>query len=278
MEKQPAKRGRPAKSAPQVAVETATPKAKKPSIKRNIPDLEAKPSAFVPVNGKGGIILKLRNSKISTFDKEKNAVREIRYAPLEQSIYVDEQSDNPTVEQVFIYDKLLVVPLEKPNLREFLQKHPDNRANGGSVFEELNTQAPKATEVNNEFLVHDAVAIIKSKPLADLIPLAMSLRINIDQDDLSVKRDLVRYARRKPQEFLDMTTNPLVEIRGLVSQAFDFDIVRDNGGAVVWYDTNKVIVTIPAGQSHTETLSRFCMTDAGATVRSEIERQLAEIA
>lgn len=278
MENQPIKRGRPAKSAPQVTVESTAPKAKKSSIKRSIPDAEKKPAAFVPIGRKGGIILKLRNSNISYFDQETKKVRQIRYAPLEHSIYVDEQSPTPTIEQVFIYDKLLVVPLEKPNLREFLEKHPDNRANGGSVFEQLNTEAPKANEIDNEFLVHDAVSIIKSKPIADLIPLAMSLNINIDQDDLGVKRDLVRYARSKPQDFLDMTTNPLVEIRSIVSQAFDFDIVRDNGGAVVWYDTNKVIVTIPTGQSHTETLARFCMNDAGLSVRSEIERQLAEIA
>lgn len=279
MENQTPKRGRPAKSAPKVAVESAAPKTKKaPTIKRTVPNDEQMPSVFIPINNKGGIVLKLRNSNLSYFDKDAGMVRQIRYAPLEQSVFVDEQSANPVVEQVFMYDKMLIVPIEKPNLRKFLELHPDNQANGGSVFKQLDRAKPKAQEVDNEFLVHDAITIIKSKSLSDLIPLAMSLKINIDQDDLSVKRDLVRYARRDPEKFLDMTTNPLVEVRSTTSQAFDFNIVRNNGGAVVWYDTNKVIVTVPTGQNAQETLARYCMTDQGSSVLSEIDRQLAEIA
>lgn len=278
MENQTVKRGRPAKSAPKVAVETAAPKASKPSIKRSIPNEENRPSAFVTVNGAGGIVLKLRNSGLSYYDPETKQVRQIRYAPLEPSVFVDEQSASPVIEQVFMYDKMLVVPIEKPNLKKFLELHPDNQANGGTVFKALDNKKPKVDEVNNEFLIHDAVSIVKSKSVSDLLPLAMSLKINIDQDDLSVKRDMVRYARRNPQKFLDMTTNPLVEVRSSTSQAFDFNIVRYNGGAIVWYDTNKVIVTVPTGQDASETLARYCMTDQGSSVLSEIDRQLAEIA
>ena len=44
---------------------------------------------------------------------------------------------------MFIYDKMLVVPVNKPNLIQFLD-YPDNRANGGAVFERVNKEAPKA--------------------------------------------------------------------------------------------------------------------------------------
>lgn len=279
MENKTTRQERPSKAAPRVSVESAAPAAKKaPTIKRNIPNDEQRPAVFVPLNNKGGIVMKLRNSNLSYFDKESGQVRQIRYAPLEPSVFVDEQSQNPVVEQVFMYDKMLVVPIEKPNLKKFLELHPDNQANGGSVFRMLDKEKPKVQELDNEFLVHDAISIIKSKTVSDLIPLAMSLKIDIDQDDLSVKRDLVRYARRNPEKFLDMTTNPLVEVRSSTSQAFDFNIVRNNGGAVVWYDTNKVIVTVPTGQDAQETLARYCMTDQGSSVLLEIDRQLAEIA
>lgn len=274
------KRGRPAKAAPKVAVETTEqPPAKKSvAVKRNIPNPLAMPTTYVTVNGRGGIVLKIRNSGLQYYDKETGNVRQLRYAPMESSVFADEQSDNPVLEQVFFYDKMIVVPVNKPNLKKFLDYHPDNQANGGKEFKALNLNENREAEIQDEFLVHDAISIIKSKSISDLIPLAMALMINIDQDDLSVKRALVRYARSNPQKFLDMTTNPLVEIRSSVSQAFDFNIVRYNGGAVVWYDTNKVITSVPTGQDAKETLSRFCMTDSGASVLSEIEKQLAEIA
>lgn len=277
--KQPKRPGRPPKSAPKVSLETAEqPTPKKKAVKRNIPNPVNLPTTYVTVNNKGGILLKIKASGLQYFDKETNSVREIRYAPLEASVFADEQSDNPRIEHVFFQDKMLVVPPSKPNLKKFLDLHPGNQANGGKVFKALNTDSKKEVEIDNEFLVHDAISIIKSKSVSDLIPLAMSLQINVDQDDLSVKRSLVRYARNNPQKFLDMTTNPLVEIRSSVTQAFDFNIVRYNGGAVVWYDTNKVIISVPTGQDAKETLARYCMTDQGASVGSEIDRQLAEIA
>ena len=278
MENKTPQRGRPPKVAPKVSVETTTETRKSPSIKRNIPNPINLPTTYVTVNGTGGIVLKIRNSGVQYFDKSTNTVRELRYAPLETSVFADEQSSNPRMEHVFFYDKMLLVGTDKPNLKKFLDLHPDNQANGGIVFKALNLSENKEAEIQDEFLVHDAISIIKSKSISDLIPLAMSLRIDVDQDDLSVKRALVRYARTNPQQFLDMTSNPLVEIRSSVSQAFDFDIVRYNGGAIVWYDTNKVIVAVPTGQDSKETLARYCMTDQGSTVLSEIERQLAEIA
>ena len=129
-----------------------------------------------------------------------------------------------------------------------------------------------------EFLIHDAISLIKSSSMSELLPVALSLGINTDQENLAIKSALVREAKRKPAELVELFGNPVVQARVSIMQAFDFQILRYRGGAVTWYDSGAVIVGVPVGQDETDVLVRFCLTDKGASVLTEIERQLSEIA
>ena len=86
------------------------------------------------------------------------------------------------------------------------------------------------------------------------------------------------YAKKNPKKFMDMFDNPMVHARTTIMQGFDFDIVSEKRGAIVWTDTGKMVLSVPVGQDPVDTLTRFCMTDKGSSVLSDIERQLTEIA
>jgi len=173
---------------------------------------------------------------------------------------------------------MLIVKHDQPSLRQYLDNHPDNVANGGGAFQLVNKEVNIEKQIENDFLVTDAITLIKARPLDELLPVAMALNIKTDQKDLQVKRDLVNYAKRKPQEFLDMFDNPMVHARTTVMQALDFQIVTEKSGMIIWSDTGKVVLSVPVGQDSIDTLTRFCMTDKGSSVLSEIERQLSDIA
>lgn len=276
-----AKRGRPVTRKETEAPKKAAPKkavAKKPAIKRNLPNEDLIPSLYETIGGRGGVFYKLKTNNLVVYDQETGKNRLIRYCPGEPSIYVDEQSSAAVKEHVVFRDKMLLVPHNKPNLKEFLDKHPDNSANGGGSFKLVNREVDIEQEIENEFLVNDAVAMIKARPIEDLLPVAMSLKISTNQKDLAVKRALVLYAKKNPKKFMEMFDNPMVHARTTVMQGLDFDIVSEKRGAVVWTDTGKIIISVPVGQDTVDTLTRFCMTDKGSSVLSDIERQLNEIA
>ena len=276
-----AKRGRPVTRKETEAPKKAAPKkaaTKKPSVKRNIPDRNRLPKMYEMVGKRGGLFYKVRSNNLVIYDEETNTNRRIRYCPGEVSIYVDEQSDAAVKEHVVFRNKMLIVRPDQPNLITFLEKHPDNQANGGGSFRLVNKEIDIEKEVENEFLVTDAISMIKARPIDDLLPVALSLNINTNQNDLASKRALVMYAKKNPQKFMDMFDNPVVHARTMVMQGFDFQIITDKNGAVVWTDTGKIILSIPVGQDRIDTVTRFCMTDKGSSVLSEIERQLNEIA
>lgn len=276
-----AKRGRPVTRKKTEAPQAPTakkPVAKKRTVKRNLPNENKLPKLYETMNGKGGIFLKVKSDGINIFDEKTGAVRQIRYCPGEQSIYVDEQSENAVKEHVVFRNKILTARYDQPNLQEFLQKHPDNYDNGGGVFRLVNKEIDVEKEVEKEFLITDAISMIKARPIDELVPVAMALNINTNQKDLQLKRALVQYAKKNPTKFMGMFDNPMVHARTTVMQAMDFQIVTQKGGAIVWADTGKMILSVPVGQDAVDTLTRFVMTDKGASLLSEIDSQLEAIA
>jgi len=263
----PQKKATTQKSAPQ----------KKSTFKRTIPNRDNLPRTYEVVNG-CNYILKISSKNVQVFDKDSGTVRAIRYAPLESSIYMDEQSAVARVEHVMFENKYLIAPVTKPNLIAFLDAHPDNVANGGGSFKLVNKEENFEQDIESEFKISDAISIIKARPIDELLPVALALNINTNQKDLAIKHALIKIAKSNPDKFLSTLDSPMVNARSVVSQSLDFQIIEDRNGAVVWFDTGKMIVSIPVGQDAVEVLTRFVMTDKGSTVLSERERQLEAIA
>lgn len=82
--------------------------------------------------------------------KGRTKTRQIRYCPDLDTIYVDEQrqlADKPQQEPVYIMKGILSVDGKMNNLLDFMRQHPDNIANGGSQFKELDIAKEEQFEI-----------------------------------------------------------------------------------------------------------------------------------
>lgn len=231
------------------------------------------PVEYKMLNPSGKLFM-MGSTEHSIFSKETNSIRVIRYCEKEPSIYVDEQSERPTKSTIRFIDGRLFVPPEKPNLIEFMDTHPGNSANGGNLFERVDTLKKVKTELNTEFLQLDAIALLRERPLDDIMAVATSLNVNTDREVDEIKHDLLVFAKRNPETFIKSFDNPVTKMRAKLKTAADYGIINFNDGHVRWNDTNKHIIAIPAGQDGLDVFVRYCMTEAGVPVLSEIERQL----
>jgi len=260
---------------PSVHAETEIPTSESQvsmtSLKTKAVSSEGKTKVYSILNG-GGIWCKLRGT-VTT----KNPIRQIRYCPNEPSIYVDEQSQFAIVEQVVFREGTLMVDADQPNLQAFLDAHPDNQANGGYVFYEINTEKNAEEELENEFLVHDAVAMVRESDLDLLLPVAMFLGIDSKKKSVEIRRELLNHAKANPKSFIEMFDNPVVKVKAMIIQAVDFQILKISSDAMRWYDNNQVIITTPAGQSTLDVMARYCLTDKGALVYAEVTSRLARL-
>ena len=223
----------------------------------------------------GGIFYMLNRSDISVYDKETGKVINIRYCPNEPSIYKKDQSENSLVGSVVFENKRLLVPASKPNLSDFLDKHPDNEANGGSVFRYIDYQKNAKETIEKEYNLVDALSMVRTKSMDDLVSVATSLGINTDRLADEIKHDLMIYAKKNPVKFVQMFDDPATKVKADIKKAISFGVLSSSGGYVRWKDNNNHIIAVPEGKDAVDVMTRYCLTEAGSPVYEEIKRQLS---
>jgi len=257
------KRGRPLKTSKAVTVSS--------SLKADLS--EGSISRFIAPNG--GNVFLLGQKEVNVFDQETGKVRVLRYCAGENSVWKEEQSEHATKSPIVFRDKNLFVRWDQPNLYEFMLKHPGNFANGGNEFYMEDNSAKIEQTVDNEFLIHDAVSLLRSKDIDELMAVAISFSIDTDRPVSEIKHDLLIKAKASPQGFIDSFDNPVVAMKAKLRQAEKMQIVKLSEDAIRWYDTNKTIIIVPPGKNPMDIFVRYCLTEGGAAVLAEIDKELA---
>ncbi len=246
----------------------------KPTRRRTIKQKEkAYHCEFEIIKG-GGIVFMLPQKGVTIYDKKIDSIREIRYCPNEPSIYVDEQSSNALKQSVAFRDGKVFVPKEKPNLRKFLEKHPANKANGGTTFQSVDKTINAEKELEKEFLVNDAISLVRDREITELLPIAMYFGIGIDSQASEIRFNLLKIAKSRPAELLSSLDSPEVLCRASIYQAKEYQILNVKASGVYWFDSNSLIVSVPVGQDPVNTMVRFCLTEKGSSALSLIEEKL----
>jgi hypothetical protein len=245
----------------------AAPKAEKPT--------ERKAKIFTIPKG-GGVIATIKSEAI-IYDPETNTNRQIRYCPNEPSIFSDEQSNLAVRKHVVFENGLLMVQPSEPTLMRFLEMHPGNRANGGGLFEEVNTEHKAEIDINSEFLLHDAIGLVRNKTVDELLPVAIYLGIDTNQKNAEIKRELLLEAKSNPNRFIDLFDNPTVAARATVKKAIDFQILMAREDGMFWFDSNRLIVATPVGQDTISVMTQFCMTEKGSQTYETLKEELHKL-
>jgi hypothetical protein len=226
---------------------------------------------------KGGGIIATIKSEAIIYDPETNTNRQIRYCPNESSIFADEQSNFAVRKHVVFENGALMVQPSEPTLMKFLEMHPGNRANGGGLFEEVNTEHKAEVDINVEFLLHDAIGLVRNKTVDELMPVAIYLGVETNQKNAEIKRELLLEAKSNPKRFIDLFDNPTVAARATVKKAVDFQILLAREDGMYWFDSNRLIIANPVGQDSISVMTQFCLTEKGAQTYETLKQELQKL-
>jgi hypothetical protein len=226
----------------------------------------------------GGIVYMIQSKGVTIYDEEKNRVREMRYCPNEPSIWVDEQSENAMKKPVIFDNGNLIVTKDKPNLMEYLDRHPQNISNGGGVFKLIDQDRDAEMELKKEFSTVESVSMVRDKPIQELLPVALFYGMSVDRPVAEIRFDLLKEAKGNPEKFIQAFDNPVVQARAVVYQAKEYQIINIKNDGAYWFDSNRLIVANPTGQDCIDTLTRYCLTDKGASVFSKLRDDLMRLA
>lgn len=254
--------------------ETQPKQEVKKSFKRKV---DAPTNKVYQLMNGGGIVYMLQTKGISMYDEETQTMRELRYCPAEHSVWADEQSDNAVRKPILFRGGTLIVKKEEPNLMEYLDRHPQNAENGGNVFKVLDKAKDAEKELDDEFIVLDAVAMVRDKDINELLPVAVYFGVNVGGSSSEIRHNLLRIAKKNPKKFIDAFDDPVVKVKSTIHQAKEYNIIKLSDSGAYWFDSNTIIIANPAGANCSDTLARFCMTEKGAAVLATLEDHIDKL-
>lgn len=215
-------------------------------------------------------------SNLFYFDETKQTNRALRYAKNQKSPFEDMQDGNLILEPIVFVDGALIVPRNNPVLQEFLSYHPGN----GTIFEEVNTEKDASTEIEKLNYELDAQLSARDLTVEKLETVArVLLGSKIDKmSTAELKRDVLIYAKRSPQEFLEVLNDPMLELQNTAAKFLDQNLlILKNKNRDIYYNlaqNKKKLLTVPFGEDPLFILTSFLQSDEGIEVLRLLENKL----
>jgi hypothetical protein len=215
------------------------------------------------------------------FDEKTEKNRAIKFANNQSSIFEDEQDGHAILGTIEFKDGTLTChPRRDATLINFLELHPDNTKNGGSMFEILDHEKEAEKLLNILDLEYKAADVARNLSLEEMEQIGHLLFGNKARNlkTKELERDIKIYARNNPEDFLEMFEDTNSNMRGMIERAIDMKIVqlRKDKTQLFWNTDKKTMIThLPKTGNAIENIEMFFTSKEGMSIFEEIA-QLVE--
>jgi len=196
------------------------------------------------------------------YDKDTKQRRRIRYSRGEQSIYVDEQSEDAKVKMIKFEQGLIVVQHTDPLLLEFMRKcnynrtNPDRLEDRKEVYFEVNSGVKAKKSLEEEVTILEASTLALRAPLNKIIPIAKYLKIDTNRSLDEIRYNLKNLGANNPKKFIKLFDDKEAVFKGMCLMAAEYGVLKVTANDIKWENGTK-IMSIPLGQPAFEALVSY---------------------
>lgn len=249
-------------------------KAVEASTQRDIfPNWEVKERIYVLLKKATPITFQLRSRHteyrgLEWFDPQVRYGRALRYVTNQTTFFEDSQRDDFRLGAIVFEDGKLTVAANNTVLQQFLAVHPDNKENGGNVFYEFDPDKEARLDLEKQMQGFEAVAIAIEMPIENLEAVARVAFPTQRVESMTsgeIKRDVVLFAKNKPEQFKKISNNSNILMMNLAEKARTLGIIKiaDDNCTVKWSVNGKVVTVLPFSPNPIDTLASWMKTDEG---------------
>ena len=261
--------------------ETVVLEAPKPEPKPIVKELpkrdtwEIKDRVYYLKGNKKPLSRMIKAAGIYWFDEEKGFEREIKYCKNQQTPFVDEMKGDERLAHIIFRSGSLFVPRNETVLQKLLSLYHPQR---DQIFYEYKPQ--KVAESQLDWLEFEVEALIAAKNLdIDMAEAVMRVEIGSKVTEMSskeLKRDLLLYAKRNPQLFLDLVKDDNVMLRNFGIKATEMGVIKlsSDQRTFSWGTNDRKLMTVPFDEHPYSALAAWFKTDEGMEIYSNIEKRL----
>jgi hypothetical protein len=257
-----------------------TPKAEtsvmeKPSPKKKKDTWEIKDRMYYLKNGKSPLTYLIRGSNIFWFDEEKGYERELKYTSNQKTSFVDEMHGEQRLEHIIFENGSLFVPRNKTVLQKLLSLYHPHR---NKLFEEHKPSEIAASEIDILELEIEALNAAQNLDI-DMVEAVMRVEMGSKVSEMSskeLKRDLLLYAKRNPELFLELVNDENVVLRNFGIKATEMGILKlsSDQRTFSWGSNDRKLMNVPFDEHPYSALAAWFKTDEGMEIYSNIEKRL----
>ena len=253
-------------------VETPKPKVK---VEPKKTTWEIKDRVYVLKDGKTPLSKSIRSANVFWFDEEKGYEREIKYCENQRSCFVDEMQGEQRLSHIIFRNGVLAVPKNKSTLQKFLSTyHPHVNI----MFEEVKPEEDALEEI--DYLEMEISALNEAMNMdIDTAEAIMRVEIGSKVSEMSskeLKRDLILYARRNPELFLELVGDDNVVLRNFGIKATEIGLLKlsSDQRSFTWGSNGRKLMNVPFDEHPYSALAAWFKTDEGMEIYTNIEKQL----
>jgi len=257
--------------------ETVVAKPKRVEKKNSILEdgWELKDRIYRLKGSKKPISRSIRSANIHWFDEKKGYERELKYCQNQKTVFVDEMKGDQRLEHVIFRNGMLIVEKQKTVLQKLLSLyHPDR----DKLFYEEKPVAAATNEI--AWLEMEIEALNAARNIdIDMAEAIMRTEIGSKVSEMSskeLKRDLLLYAKRNPELFLELASDENVVLRNFGIRATEMGILKlsPDQRTFLWGSNDRKLMNVPFDEHPYSALAAWFKTDEGMEIYSNIEKRL----
>jgi len=270
-----------------VAIETpvveAPPVVEQPKVKKTVMEKplpkkdkwEIKDRTYILKNGQTPLSKSIKAAGIYYFDEEKGYERELKYTSNQRTVFVEDMKGDQRLDHIIFRKGVLMVPKNKVTLQKLLSLYHPHR---DKIFYELKPEVNAANEIDILEMEIEALNAAQNLDI-DMAEAVMRVEIGSKVSEMSskeLKRDLLLYAKRNPELFLDLVNDENVQLRNFGIKATEMGIIKlsSDQRTFTWGSNDRKLMNVPFDEHPYSALAAWFKTDEGMEIYSNIEKRL----
>jgi len=209
------------------------------------------------------------------FDKEAATQKELRYAVNQNSPLKQEQKGESTLGHIVFKEGILSVPKERQNLQKLLSLyHPKKDI----LYYEYNPI--EVAEDQLDYLEYEIDALNMARQI-DIDQAEAILRVELGSKvstmgSKELKRDLMLFAKRQPQLFIELASDDNVQLRNFAIRASEAGIINlsQDQRTFSWGSNDRKLMNVPFDENPYSAFAAFLKTDEGVEIYKSIDKKL----
>jgi len=208
-------------------------------------------------------------------DSETGEQEELRYATNMASPFVSAQKGTATLGHIEFREGVLTVPKSKQNLQKLLSLYHPMLNNKYYEFDAIEEAVNELDDLELQLQAMTAASTMDVDQAEAILRVEIGSRAS-KMTSKEIKRDLLLFAQRNPDLFLELANDENVQLRNFAIKACEANIIKlsQDQRTFTWATNDKKLMTVPFDENPYSAMAAFFKTDEGVEIFKSIEKKL----